>query len=106
MAREKHDKKAGGLIESMDINYSVIWAIKQKPSMTFCPLYVLLRGMKKNNIHKSANHNGGNSFLKLHYYSWNPKLLQDFSSIFKQTRTSGGSMHFVGQTTDQISRLL
>ena len=47
MAREKHDKKAGGLIESMDINYSVIWAIKQKPSMTFCPLYVLLRGMKK-----------------------------------------------------------
>ena len=48
MAREKHDKKAGGLIESMDINYSVIWAIKQKPSMTFCPLYVLLRGMKKN----------------------------------------------------------
>jgi hypothetical protein len=47
MAREKNDKKAGGLIESMDINYSVIWAIKQKPSMTFCPLYVLLRGMKK-----------------------------------------------------------
>ena len=39
MAREKHDKKARGLIESMDINYSVIWAIKQKPSMTFCPLY-------------------------------------------------------------------
>ena len=55
MAREKHDKKAGGLIESMDINYSVIWAIKQKPSMTFCPLYVLLRGMKKNS-HKSAHH--------------------------------------------------
>ena len=47
MAREKHDKKARGLIESMDINYSVIWAIKQKPSMTFCPLYVLLRGRKK-----------------------------------------------------------
>ena len=61
MAREKHDKKAGGLIESMDINYSVIWAIKQKPSMTFCPLYVLLRGMKKNS-HKSANHNGGIHF--------------------------------------------
>ena len=50
MAREKHDKKAGGLIESMDINYSVIWAIKQKPSMTFCPLYVLLRGMKKKSV--------------------------------------------------------
>ena len=41
---------------------------------------------KKNNRHKSANHNGVNSFLKLHYYSWNPKLSQDFSSIFKQTR--------------------
>ena len=93
MAREKHDKKAGGLIESMDINYSVIWAIKQKPSMTFCPLLCFVEGdEKKNNSHKSANHNGGNSFLKLHYYSWNPMLSQDFSSTFKQMRTSGGPL--------------
>ena len=34
---------------------------------------------KKNNSHKSANHNGVNSFLKLHYYSWNSKFSQDFS---------------------------
>ena len=45
-----------------------------------------VEGDDKKNSHKSANHNGGNSFLKLHYHSWNTMLSQDFSSTFKQTR--------------------
>ena len=92
MAREKHDKKAGGLIESMDINYSVIWAIKQKPSMTFCPLYVLLRGMKKKIIATSLPITIGEFIFEATLFFLEANAFTRFFSTFKQMRTSGAKL--------------
>ena len=90
MAREKHDKKAGGLIESMDINYSVIWAIKQKPSMTFCPLYVLLRGMKKIIIATSLPITMGEFIFEATLLFLEPKVFTRFFFVLQTNKDEWG----------------